>query len=250
VIAIMMEPGIKHLHPWMFKGTEQYAAVFSPVGDKKNIEPSHGFMGWYFDQNISSLENLALPEKTRPLSAIVSSLKQLEGHRLRLNFVNQLRKEIPDLDMFGKGINHITDKMDGLLPYRYSLAIENASIPYYFTEKINDCFLAYTVPLYYGCSNITKFFPSKSLITVDINDSDAAIKKIKDIILNDDWAARIEAVREARQLVLHRYQPLAGSAAALRSIPASQKQKVELKPVNASIFQKLAAIRQYLSNRH
>jgi hypothetical protein len=250
VIAIMMEPGIPHMHPWMFNRTEQYAAIFSPAGNKENIVPSHGYMGWYFDQDFSALKDLPFPEKNRPLSCIVSSLKQLEGHRLRLNFINKLRKEIPDLDMFGKGTNYITDKMQGLLPYRYSLAIENASIPYYFTEKINDCFLAYTVPFYYGCRNISKFFPSKSYIPIDINDTAIAIKKVRDTIANDDWNARMEAVREARELVLHRYQPLAGCAAALRSMPTSQKQKIELKPVNATILQRLAAFRQYIFNRH
>jgi hypothetical protein len=239
-VALMMEPGFKQLHPWMFRGTEQYARVFSPVAHKQNIEPSHGYMGWYFDRNISDLAVLPVPQKTRSLSCIVSSLKQLEGHRLRLNFVTSLKKAIPAMDLFGKGINYIDDKMDGLLPYRYSLAIENASAPYYFTEKINDCFLAWTVPLYYGCRNIDKFFPSQSYIPVDITDSKAAIKQIRDVVENDDWNARLEALKEARELVLNRYQPLAGCAAALRSMPASQKRKIQLKPIHTSFLQKLA----------
>lgn len=244
-IAMMMEPGIRGLHPWMYKRTAQYARVFSPVGNRDDIELSHGYMGWHFDKDISVLEHLPVPGKTKPLSCIVSSLKQLEGHRLRLSFVTNCKKEIPELDMFGKGINYITDKMEGLLPYRYSLAIENASIPYYFTEKINDCFLAWTVPLYHGCTNISKFFPAKSYITIDINNTRAAINKIRDIIANDDWSSRMEALKEARELVLHRYQPLAGCAAALRTMHSSQKQLIELKPVNSTIFQRL--IRTYLT---
>jgi hypothetical protein len=248
-IAFMMEPGVRSLHPWMFKGTEQYTRVFSPIGSKPNIEPSHGFMGWYFDRNISDLASLPVPEKTGSLSCIVSSLKQLEGHRLRLNFVTNCKKEIPAMDLFGKGINYISDKMDGLLPYRYSLAIENASIPYYFTEKINDCFLAYTVPLYYGCRNIDKYFPPQSYIPVDINNTAAAIKTIKAIIENDDWNARLEAVKEARELVLNRYQPLAGCATALSTMPATQKRNIKLKPVHTSILQKLSGFINQLSNR-
>ena len=241
-IAIMMEPGISQLHPWMFRGTEQYAKVFSPIANKQNIEPSHGFMGWYFDRDISNLSRLPVPDKTRPLSCIVSSLKQLEGHRLRLNFVTNCKKEIPAMDLFGKGINYISDKMDGLLPYRYSLAIENASIPYYFTEKINDCFLAWTVPLYYGCRNIDKFFPSKSYIPIDINNTTASIKKIRDVIENDDWNSRLDAVKEARELVLNHYQPLAGCAAALRSMQESKVREIRLKPVNITLLNKLTGL--------
>ena len=153
------------------------------------------------------------------------------------------------MDLFGKGINYISDKMDGLLPYRYSLAIENASIPYYFTEKINDCFLTWTVPLYYGCRNIAKFFPSKSYIPIDINDTPAAIKKIRDVIENDDWNSRLDAIQEARELVLNKYQPLAGCAAALQLLPASQKQSIQLKPVNSSLLDKLTGFINKLSNR-
>jgi len=249
IIALMMEPGVRSLHPWMFKGTDQYTRIFSPIENEQNIELSHGFMGWYFDRNITDLTRLPVPDKSRSLSCIVSSLKQLEGHRLRLNFVTNCKKEIPAMDLFGKGINYISDKMDGLLPYRYSLAIENASIPYYFTEKINDCFLAWTVPLYYGCKNIDKFFPSKSYIPIDINNTGSAIKKIRDIIENEDWNARLEAVKEARELVLNRYQPLAGCAAALQSMAASQKRSIQLKPVKSSFLSKLTGFIQQLTNR-
>ena len=249
IIALMMEPGVRSLHPWMFKGTDQYTRIFSPIGNEQNIELSHGFMGWYFDRNITDLTRLPVPDKSRSLSCIVSSLKQLEGHRLRLNFVTNCKKEIPAMDLFGKGINYISDKMDGLLPYRYSLAIENASIPYYFTEKINDCFLAWTVPLYYGCQNIDKFFPSKSYIPIDINNTESAIKKIRDVIENEDWNTRLEAVKEARELVLNRYQPLAGCAAALQSMPASQKRSIQLKPVKSSFLSKLTGFIQQLTNR-
>jgi hypothetical protein len=228
---MMMEPGIKTEHPWMFKQPGQYSKVYSPIAGEANTILSHGFMGWYFEKGITELEKLPIPEKTKPLSCIVSDLKQLKGHRLRLKFVTKLQEELPQTDMFGKGINYISNKMDGLLPYRYSIAIENSSIPFYFTEKINDCFLAYTVPLYYGCKNISKFFPEKSFIPIDINDTTGTIKKIRDIINNDDWSARLDAVKEARELVLHQYQPLAGCAVALRGVPSSSKQKIELNPI-------------------
>jgi hypothetical protein len=234
IIALMMEPGIKTKHPWMFKHLEQYSTIYSPLAISAHTIPSHGFMGWYFQHELSWLEKLSLPEKTRHASCIVSGLKQLEGHRLRLNFVKKVKQELPQIDMFGKNTRYITDKMDGLLPYRYSIAIENSSLPFYFTEKINDCFLAYTVPLYYGCTNIGKFFPEKSFIFIDINQPGKTIEKIRNILENDDWQSRLDAVKEARELVLHKYQPLAGAAEALRNRPSSAKQQVELVPVRGA----------------
>ncbi|MFV0445254.1 MAG: hypothetical protein ACK5Q5_16880, partial [Planctomycetaceae bacterium] len=52
---------------------------------------------------------------------------------------------------FGKGIRTILNKRDALAPFRFSIAMENASSNLYFTEKLVDCLLLETIPIYYGC---------------------------------------------------------------------------------------------------
>jgi len=37
----------------------------------------------------------------------------------------------------------------------------------YFTEKVIDCFLSKTIPIYYGDKNIGKIFNEKGMITVN-----------------------------------------------------------------------------------
>jgi hypothetical protein len=244
VIAFMMEPGIKSEHPWMFQQLHQYASVYSPLPNSTNTVISHGYLGWYLSHDLASLEQLPLPQKTKPVSCIASGLKQLKGHRLRLRFVDMLKQQIPAIDFFGKGSHYLPEKIDGLLPYRYSIAIENASIPFYFTEKINDCFLAWTVPLYFGCLNIGRFFPEKSFIKIDIRDPEKGIRTIRDVIEADDWNSRIEYLREARELVLHKYQPLAGAAAILRDIPVSAKQPVTITPVQPVFLHRMKGVLQ------
>ena len=239
VIAMMMEPGDPVIHPWMFQELEQYHRVYSPISQSANTVLSHGFLGWYPGQNYNYLKNLAVPEKTKMISCIASDLKQLEGHRRRLNFVNDLKQDYPSIDFFGKGSHFLPEKMDGLLPYKYSVAIENSSSDNYFTEKINDCFLAYTVPVYYGCRNIDKYFPSQSFIAIDIDKRDATRKKISDLQQQDDWNQRLPYIQEARELVLQKYQPLAGAAAILKQLPASEKKMIVLKPIQPGIFRKL-----------
>jgi hypothetical protein len=242
LIAFMMEPGVRTLHPWMYRNLQQYARVYSPVKVSANTFASHGFLGWYPDYTLPQLETMPSPAKEKNISCIVSNLRQLKGHLRRLAFVELLKKEIPGIDFFGKGFNYLPDKMDGLLPYRYSIAMENSSQPYYFTEKINDCFLAWTVPIYYGCENIGKFYPEKSFIKIDIEDPRRALTEIKDIIANDDCTLRLRAVQEARELVLHKYQPLAGAASILDSINAGAKMQVELVPVMQSLYTRLLNI--------
>ena len=59
----------------------------------------------------------------------------------------------------------IADKYEVLSRYRFSLCYENAcGIDGYITEKIFDCFLAGTVPIYLGASNITTHVPSQCFI--------------------------------------------------------------------------------------
>ena len=40
----------------------------------------------------------------------------------------------------------------------FGIAIENFSHRGYFSEKILDCFLMKTIPVYWGCSNIHDYF--------------------------------------------------------------------------------------------
>ncbi len=239
VIAFMMEPGVYSENPWMFKGLKQYACVYSPLKNAPNTILSPGFLGWHVLADWSELSVLAVPEKKATMSCIASTLQQFKGHRLRYNFIRLLQKELPSIDFFGKGSNYIADKMDGLLLYSYSIAIENTSEPYYFTEKITDCFLAYTVPVYYGCISIGKYFPKKSFIEIDIEQPQKAIENIRELIENDDWQERISALQEARDLVLNKYQPLAAAAGILRKTTPTVKKQIHLKPVPDRLLRKI-----------
>jgi hypothetical protein len=224
LIAFMMEPGDIALHPWMYKNMDQYSRVFSPITNAANTVLSHGYLGWQLQEDHQLLSSLALPQKTKNISCLASNMAVLKGHRLRLDFIEVLKNYLPEVDLFGRGHHFIADKKEGLQSYRYSIAMENTAAPYYFTEKINDCFLMYTVPIYYGCKNIGAFFPERSFIQVDINDTAAAIKTIRAVIEKDDWNERMAAVTEARQLVLDKYQPRGGATPLRNNQKSHQKQ--------------------------
>jgi alpha(1,3/1,4) fucosyltransferase len=59
----------------------------------------------------------------------------------------------------------ISDKFEVLSRYKFSICYENAyNIDGYITEKIFDCFLAGTVPIYLGAGNITAHVPASCFI--------------------------------------------------------------------------------------
>lgn len=55
------------------------------------------------------------------------------------------------------------DKIN-LFDSMFSISIESSSEKNYFTEKLIDCFLTKTVPIYYGCPNIGDFFDERGMI--------------------------------------------------------------------------------------
>lgn len=66
------------------------------------------------------------------------------------------------------------DSKDPLfLEYQFSVVIENCRQNNYFTEKLLDCLLTKTIPIYYGCPNISNWFDTRGWIileTASVND--------------------------------------------------------------------------------
>ncbi len=209
VWTIMQEPYVKYLYDWMVEGHESFSKVFTHYLPSKNPKyiASQPAIPWHVNRTFDQLIEERIPEKSRSVSWILSKLTFLPGHKKKMAFLNFLKKNASfDIYVFGRGIRYIEDKWDGLAPYRYSLAIENSSGADYWTEKIADCFLAWTVPIYYGCTNLEEYFPIESFIRIDINQHEASLEKIEEIINRDDWEKRIPALEMARNLILHKYQ--------------------------------------------
>ena len=97
-------------------------------------------------------------------SCITSAKNFLPGHSTRLNFIQNIKNKV---DLFGRGIREIPSKLDALHNYAFTVAIENntATDDYYFTEKLIECFVTGTVPIYHGCPNIGEFFDVRGVLT-------------------------------------------------------------------------------------
>lgn len=211
VFCLIGEPAykanyLKGHNLYMYKGLSQYDKVFSVIKNAKNVIEGQAFLGWF--QNKYSYDDwtkLSLPKKNKEISCISSNHRATSGHRLRYDFVEYLKKEINSIDFFGRGYKNLEDKHEGLREYKYSIAIENGVFKNYFSEKIMDCFLNYTVPIYYGCTNISEFFPENSYILIDIKNKEKAKEEIENIIKNDNYENRLEALKKARSLVLEQY---------------------------------------------
>jgi len=161
-------------------------------------------------KTIDELSSGKTPIKSKDLSTVCSTKKM--GHTIhaaRLEFVMALREKMPELNIYGRGINPIDEKSDAMDDYRYHIAIENHIEPGHWTEKLADCFLAGCLPFYFGDPDYAKYFPKNAVIPIDIFDLEGAIEIMREAIKNDEYSKRKNLVLEARERVLDTHNILA-----------------------------------------
>ena len=161
---------------------------------------------WHIGYNYDELMELTYDKiiKNKKLSWVTSNLNKRPGHEKRLELLKELKKNV-DFDLFGRGFNEIKDKLDGLINYNYSIAFENFEIDDYWTEKISDCFLTYTIPLYTGCSNISEYFDKGSFVQLDFNSIYNSLEIIINTIEKKPSDLQIQKLIKSRIDVLNKY---------------------------------------------
>jgi len=124
-------------------------------------------------------ETYSLPEYRQPpdinytknyeVSFLCGEKQLLPGHRLRHNIFNNKKNiNIPnhilysthDKTFWENGKDRCWDSM-------FHIAVENTKHNNYFTEKIIDAFLTKTLPIYWGCPNIDKYFNKDGILTFE-----------------------------------------------------------------------------------
>ena len=123
--------------------------------------------------------------KSKLISMIASNKVMCPEHKYRQKIIQKFSNKV---DHFGFGFKSLPNKIDGLKDYYFSIAMENGTYSNMFTEKITDCFMAGTIPIYYGMPNIGEFFDMNGIIILDDN------FKVEDLTI-ELYQSKIDAVR-------------------------------------------------------
>jgi hypothetical protein len=98
-------------------------------------------------------------------------------------FISSMQKPLLE-----KKINNIflnEDKFDLFECFQFAIIIENTNQENCISEKIIDCLITKTIPIYYGAKNINKIFNTDGWIILNNLDINELIEKLKN--LNNDY---------------------------------------------------------------
>ena len=194
----------------------------------------HG--GYTFSQDYDSLSQPSNPaEKTKLLSVITSNKAFTRGHLDRIKFVEKLKEHFGNqIDIFGRGFRSFDDKWDVLRPYKYHIAIENSSQRYYWTEKISDCYLTETFPFYYGCTNLSDYFPQEAFLSINIRQPEQAIAAIDTAIQQHRYEQSADLLGDCKKRVLDEYNMFEYVAHLCDQLnPQAKKEQVVIQPCHS-----------------
>lgn len=171
---------------------------------------------WWIDLPFEELRVLEYPTKTKKISTVTSGKTFIEEHVNRVKFLDKLASEYP-IDVYGRGIEphlenkdafkgELDHKLDGLLDYEYTLVLENVTTPNTWSEKLADAYLCWSFPIFSGDTTLNRYFPEESYFQINLNNpAEKEIEAIKEFISKPPSQSQIEALREARNLILFEY---------------------------------------------
>lgn len=142
-----------------------------------------------------TLDPFAYTKKTKNVSMVSSDKAILPSHRYRIELAKHLASGAT-VDTFGSFDGGVSVKIcETLEAYRFSVILENEISPYYFTEKLLNCFAAMTIPIYAGATNISQFFDPSGIITLDKSMSFKAIDSLVASCNRELYIKKLSAVK-------------------------------------------------------
>jgi len=141
-----------------------------------------------------------LNEKKGKIAIWCSHKKDAPGHIYRHTLVQKILEKKLDVDIWGNGCHFYSGKnvkgkfdKEPYKDYEYCISIENFVTDDYISEKILNCFIYNTIPVYLGAKNIDKYFGDCCIKLTGNVDSDIEI--IIDI-LNNSPTKNLEFARK------------------------------------------------------
>lgn len=207
-ILVTAEPPTIKLYPNCY--TQQFGYVLTthdfPYLPHRNYKVGRGCLHWMADYSLE--EAYAMPDypKSKLFSTVCSS-KQMKHtqHHNRFVLTQHVAENMPEMDWFGRGMRPLAKKYDALNDYKYHLAVENYIHPNHWSDKISDPLLGLCLTFYAGDPLLPELLPEGSIVPIPLHDPGAALEIIQKTIRDGEYEKRLPAIREARRLLVTKY---------------------------------------------
>ena len=189
-IALLLESQELHRMYYDYISTHHHLFDVVLTFDKKLLDRGENFRMNLLGTTWLHEEYRKVWPKHKMCSMIVSHKRQTSGHQLRHVLAERVSadvyggpyKKLPFTATQPFAQDHTpchlsNQKYRALQEYRFSIVIENCKEDYYFTEKLIDCFLSGTIPIYYGCPSIGTFFNDQGILSFTTWEECMAIMK-------------------------------------------------------------------------
>ena len=169
--------------------------TYSPeLLDKLSIAEFIPAGGVWYGTDLWGGASVEVSDKNKLISIVASNKSMCRMHVFRKQIAKHLILN-DNVDVMGKVVNKYVSCEDIYRDYMYSIAIENTIEPFYFTEKILNCFASKTIPIYIGATRIGDFFNSDGIIQIESLSIEAIDRTLKQCS-TEDYLSRREAIED------------------------------------------------------
>ena len=189
-ILVLIEPeAMYHLRDYAIQHANMYAYILTYDEEVlKSCSNARFYVygtTWTYRHEWEAMNTSA---KQFAVSCVVGSKRVTDGHVFRQELYRKQHKcPIPNTFFVGQSASlprprenpDLGERKNALFAtFQYSFVIENSRQANYFTEKLCDCLITKTIPIYYGCPNIAKFFDTTGWIILDTPNPATAFNKL------------------------------------------------------------------------
>jgi len=190
---------VPHIYDNFSAVADNFDLIFTHSSDILNSFPHAKWIfgyGYYVGTNFGGGE-CKIYDKSKLCSIVCSNKLMCNLHAVRMNCANICKQQFPfDVDVYGT-INdgEWVPIINSLDDYKYSIVVENYIDDLFFTEKLTNCFMTGTVPIYVGASKIDTIFDIDGIIQFQSYED---LESIVDYLKNnpEDYSSRLPAIKK------------------------------------------------------
>lgn len=133
-------------------------------------------------------------QKKFSVSYLTSAKRMCQGHNFRHEIFNKLPAQSGQLTITKHMSPPVLEcKRPMLYPYRYSIVCENTRRNNWISEKLIDCLVSRTIPIYWGAPNVSEIFNVEGILSFETYDS---LIHILDSLTPEDYNRRLKAIED------------------------------------------------------